>query len=94
MPRRKTRAGDVVFYECQVPVEDLPAEFAVPDCRTAVAMSVLHPACPARRSTVRARLLVAVTMFTPDGNDTIITSIQQCAPALLGLPHHATYATD
>jgi hypothetical protein len=35
--------------------------------------------CPARRNVVRARLLIAVTLFTPaDNGDTIITSIQQC----------------
>jgi hypothetical protein len=76
------RAGDVVFYEAQVPAlqeHGLPPNLAVPGARAAVAMSVAHPLCPARRNVVRARLLIAVTLFTPtnDGH-CVITSFQQC----------------
>jgi hypothetical protein len=78
--------SDVCFYECALRPEDLaglPEELSAPGCRTAVAMSVLHPLCPARRSIVRARLVIAVTMFAPTAaGDTLITSIQQCVRPL------------
>lgn len=76
---------DVVFYETALTADELqalPSAFVAPGCRGAVAMSVLHPLCPPRRGIVRARLLIAVTLFAPNANGgTTITSIQQCAPA-------------
>ena len=76
---------DVCFYEAALQTEELAALPAsagasAPGCRGAVALSVQHPHSPVRRNVVRARLLIAVTLFTPapQGSGTVITSIQQC----------------
>ncbi len=72
---------DLCFYEVQLSDVEmaslLPAEYSVPGARGAVAMSVPHPLCPARRNTVRSRLLIAVTLFTPTPGGCTVTSIQQ-----------------
>lgn len=83
---------DVVLYQAQLKRDELdgvtpPGSTAA--AFAAVARSILHPHCPTRRNTVRARLLIAVTLFFDTGDGTKIVSFQQCVPArcLLGSLH-------
>jgi len=75
---------DVVLYQAQLSREELDAVTAPGSTAAAfaaVARSILHPQCPTRRNTVRARLLIAVTLFYDTGDGTKIVSFQQCVLA-------------
>ena len=73
---------DVVLYEaqlCREEIDSITGQGATPSA-AAVARSILHPLCPPRRGIVRARLLIAITLFYEVGDGTQIVSIQQCVP--------------
>ena len=75
---------DVVLYEAQLSGDEIdgvtpPGSTAA--AFAAVARSILHPLCPTRRNTVRARLLIAITLFFDTGDGTKIVSYQQCVLA-------------
>jgi len=75
---------DVCFYEAALQpgeLAGLPGDAGLPGSLAAVAVSVQHPLCPARRKTVRARLQISVTVFAPiTGGGTRITSVQHADP--------------
>ena len=79
-----TSSRDVVLYQAQLLPEEL-ADVTPPGSTAAafaaIARSILHPHCPTRRNTVRARLLIAVTLFFGTGDGTKIVSFQQCVLA-------------
>ena len=81
---------DVVLYQAQLREEELadvtPSGSTVA-AFAAVARSILHPHCPTRRNTVRARLLIAVTLFFGTADGTKIVSFQQCVLAGCFLVH-------
>ena len=72
---------DVVLYQAQLSreeIESVSPQGAAIATAAAVACSIVHPLCPPRRNVVRARLLIAVTLFYETADGTSIVSIQQC----------------